>query len=217
MMLGSALSLTAEGKISLNNQYNDYYAIDVETGVSSNVYSYYISYLSDAFDDVPALKKLYGKMRFMTETTYNGIDDYEGSAGITLPGVGRFAPVDILMYSNTTRVEDTKHVMIHELGHALDGLFYDFTDKYLHEYSEFTSTFNSTKDLPSSSRPLSEYAYSDSDGFEFLSEAFTAYYRDVHGGYARSTLGAQATGLNAAFAKYLCIAENDFNTEANCP
>ena len=212
-------------KVSVDDSNeNAYYPVEFQDTIESSVRTDYTEYIERAFNNVPALKTLYGKMRFSNYTTYNAYPSHDGSAGVTYPYFGVFAPVDILSPYDDAADGYIKHAIIHELGHALDGAFYERTGTFLHDYSEFTTARsellairNAQDDSTANAdRPLSEYAFSDDEGFEFLAEAFIAYYRDRYGAYYSTTLGYTTDSLNSAFRKYLCYAENDYNMESDC-
>ena len=229
-----AFTLGTEYKI-LTDSTNTraYYPVEFENVLTPTVVSSYSSYAETAFTKVPALKTLYGKMRVSSSDTYNGYsDDYSGSAGITYVSFGVFSPIDILSpYTNATD-DYIKHAIIHELGHALDAAFFDHTGKYLHQYPEFITARDEllaarnaqSSSTPYNLRPLSAYAFSDErvdedtgevEGFEFIAEAFTAYYRDKFGGYADGSLGYTTDALNSAFSHYLCYARYNYNMETS--
>ena len=219
-IVSSPFSISALRTIDISDvsgTSGDYYSLEYDQGIGSSVIDYYTSYTTEAFGNIPALKRFYGKTWLISSenydaSTYNS-QSFQGSAGLTITS-GDFAPVYIKIYHPNAAFAYTKHAIIHEYGHALDALFLENTNKWLHDYPEFRSEYNTASNLPSSGRPLSTYAYTNE--FEFLAEAFTAYYHDEFGGYKDSSLGDTTENLNNAFKKYLCIADHNFNEGADC-
>ncbi len=212
--------LGATHKVVVNRPTEkDYYPIEFEAGISTSVQDEYSDYIEKIFKNVPALAESNGKIRFSNIDTYNSYSDYEGSAGLTYDNLGSYAFIDILSPYNNAVYSDVKHTVVHELGHALDALYFDKTGKYLHDYPEFIESFNSLSETKETgqeeSRELNDYALGSPK--EFVAEAFVAWYRDNYNGYSKSELGNITPSLNNAFTKYLCYAENSFNMESsNC-
>ena len=112
----------------------DYYAIEFETGTDDDVTEAFADFIEDAFSNAPQLKELRGKMRFYTIDTYSNTVNQNimmssaTSLMITTTEQGRYATIAAMpAYSDTVLADYTLGAAMHELGHAIDGLFKDKT------------------------------------------------------------------------------------------
>ena len=174
----------------------------------------YLNYLNQLYKDMPELFYMNGKLTLLAEPTY--AQSVKGSsAGIT----GGNVP-NILINIPTTTVLDKNReaTIVHELGHAFGDNYGRRTGEYPENNKELLSLYN--KYLSYSTRPMREYSYVHIN--EFFAEIFRFSYEEK---FHRGTdIGTATNGytyktteeIKNLFNKYVCIARNDYNTNASC-
>ena len=159
--------------------------VEFERGISSSAYSEYVSYIRKLYNEIPILFAMKGKLMIATENTYRSINTNDGcgidSWGCTI-SLYLHSQSYVMDFSQILGTYATKYTIVHELSHALDQAYGAYTKNILEnkisDKTDLKNLFNSYKNMDPTSRPLSDYAYSDI--VEFFAEANANYYGEKY-------------------------------------
>lgn len=189
-------------------------AIEMDKNLSQESRRAYLNYLNQLYKDMPELFYMNGKLTLLAKPTY--AQSVKGSSnGIT----GGNVP-NILINIPTTTVLDKNReaTIVHELGHAFGDNYGRRTGEYPENNKELINLYNKYSNY--STKPLREYSYSHIN--EFFADIFRFSYEEK---FHRGTdIGTATNGytyktteeIKNLFNKYVCIARNDYNTNASC-
>ncbi len=190
--------------------------LEIEYGIPSTTSQSFIDFIKVLYKDYPELFYLNGKVVLLTEDTYikyNGND----SSGITwTDDSGYFSTIFIRYNSRELTGNRFLGTTVHEIGHGYNNVYNQIFGKHVSSQSDVISIYNNYKDMPSSSRPLSDYAYYGSSRTEFFSEALLEYYRDYKLKNGRELYKSEKStvllpdDIKEVIVKYLTIGKNYF-------
>ena len=134
--------------------------------------------LDTAYKYYPEMFYYNGKIIFLTKNTYSKIykplySNISNTAAITFSGYG-FSTVCIAPSRGTTGTYYL-HSAIHEIGHAINYLYYYSFGTHISKTQSIIDLYNKYKNAKD--RPLRSYAYSNDAKTEFVSEALSETIR----------------------------------------
>ncbi len=160
--------------------------VGIESGISTNRINEIKNYLNLLYSYYPQLFYYNGTLFICSENTFNNsIGNFYNQAvisnGVSINQAG-YSNVYIKIHNNNDNILGT---ITHEIGHTMDYENYNYykegiiepEDGRLINTKTVKDLFNKYKNL--NPRPLTDYAYSASDAFEFVPEAFKVVIREL--------------------------------------
>ncbi len=149
--------------------------IEIEKGLPINGSLKFISYLKELYNDHPELFYFDGKIVLLTEDTYISYNGDNSSGATWTDDYGYFSIVFIRF--NNVETYDKRYLgtITHELGHCYDNKYKQIFGENISKQEDIINLYN--KYINANPRPLSDYAYGDSDHYEFVAEAVLEVYR----------------------------------------
>lgn len=149
--------------------------VEIEKGLPVNASLKFVSYLKELYKDHPELFYFDGKIVLLTEDTYvlyNG----DNSAGATWTDDYGYFSMAFIRFNNVESF-DKRYLgtITHELGHCYDNKYKQIFGENISKQEDIVNLYN--KYINMNPRPLSDYAYGDSDHYEFVAEAILEVYR----------------------------------------
>ena len=149
--------------------------IEFEKGLTINGTITFINFLNELYKDHPELFYFDGKIVLLTEDTYVLYNE-DNSSGITWTDDNGYFSTVFIRY-NTMETFENRYLgtIVHELAHCYDNKYMQIFGKNISKEEDIITLYN--KYVNASNRPLSSYAYTDNNRYEFIAEALLEVYR----------------------------------------
>ena len=154
---------------------------------------------------MPYLYDSVGKITMMSDSTFVSV--WSGKWAGMAYGISEYVSNDVRL--NTSVSEYSKGCFVHEQGHVFDAYFGIKTGTMIRDRSDIQALYNKYKNWSSSSRPLRDYAYTNTA--EFVAEAIEYYYYYKYENVSCPNGGNRITSdIINVIEKYFNIAKNGY-------